>query len=293
MSITQFAKYLGLVGLFQLSPALAWSNSCAGSGASYQPSAAQPIDVFLVAGQSNATGRPDDAIGSPRVPSGKVLQYYHAQISDANDPVGDALPGSAWPEFGRTYYKITGRRVLFVPASVTASSMSQAGDFFKRGHWDTSGALFADSIRQTDEALHSAGPSARFAGVLWDQGENDALAINAGFETANDYHHLLSELIGRYRQHFGSSTLFFIFESGATTDKNQKGMSMVRSVQVGVSAEDSQAPIVFRDAATFIARGLMAKNGSHYSQAGYNEMGHKGALRVADFLSTRFKLQCP
>ena len=150
-----------------------------------------------------------------------------------------------------------------------------------------------NSVQQTKEALQSAGASARFRGVLWDQGEADALAINLGFETANDYHHLLSELITRYRQNFGSSTPFFIFESGATTDKNQKGMAMVRSVQVQVSAEDGQAPIVFKDAATFIARGLMAKNGSHYSQAGYNEMGHKGALRVADFLSTRFKLQCP
>ena len=293
MFVVRISKCLGLVGLLQISPVLASSKFCTLSGASPQPSAASPIDVFLVAGQSNATGRPDDATGSPRVPSGKVLQYYRAKISDANDPVGDALPGSAWPEFGRTYYQMTGRRILLVPVSVTASAMSPAADFFKRGHWDASGALFDASVQQTDEALQSAGPSARFAGVLWDQGENDALAINAGSETANDYHHLLSDLISRYRRRFGPSTPFFIFESGATTDKNQQGMVAVRSVQVEVSAEDSQTPIVFKDAATFIARGLMAKNGSHYSQAGYNEMGHKGALKVADFLSARFKLQCP
>ena len=137
------------------------------------------IDIFLIAGQSNATGVPDDAVGSPQVPAGVVLQYYEGRISDANDPVGNASPGSAWPAFGISYRARTGRRVMFVPASVPASSMSRAGDFFSKGHWDDSGTLFSASVKQADDALRAAGPAARFMGVLWDQGESDGLSINA------------------------------------------------------------------------------------------------------------------
>ena len=236
--------------------------------------------------------RPSGQRGSPQVPSGQALQYYRGRIYDANDPVGDAQPGSAWPEFGLAYVRKTGRRILFVPTAVPASSMDTKGDFLKMGHWDSDGKLFADSVRQTDDALKAAGPTARFAGVLWDQGEADAFAINLHFETAPDYGRLLSDLISRYRQHFGSSMPFFIFESGATTEKDQTGMEAVRSVQSEVSARTKNAPIVFKDAVTFVARGMMARNGAHYSQAGYNEMGYKGALAVADFLEPGFETGC-
>ena len=92
-----------------------------------------PIDVFLIAGQSNASGIPGSAEGSPRVPSGAVLQFYGGRISAGNDPVGNAEPGSAWP----------GRRVLFVPAAVPSSSLLSEADIMSAGHWDRRGKLLA------------------------------------------------------------------------------------------------------------------------------------------------------
>src|SRR5271166_2666730 len=106
------------------------------------PSSPNPIDVFPIGGQSNALGQaPMSTLSqSPHVPSGKVLQYYLGSISDANDPVGNSVYGSAWPSFGITYYNATGRNVAFVPAAVGATGQSSKADV-GLGNWDASGTL--------------------------------------------------------------------------------------------------------------------------------------------------------
>ena len=261
--------------------AVAAKSSCSKSGEVVRK--VGKIDIFLVAGQSNATGIPDNAIGSPKVTADIALQYYGGKISAASDPVGNAEPGSAWPSFGVTYKELTGRRALFVPASVPASSMMAAGDVFKKGHWDETGDLFDKAVTMADKAVNAAGPDAQFAGVLWDQGESDALSINLGYESPQQYKIALQRLIDHFRAHFGKNTSVFIFKTGATTDKNQDGFAAVRAAQVLVSSENQDDPIVFRDAVTFLGRGLMSKNGTHYTQAGYNLMGAEGAQGVAAY----------
>jgi hypothetical protein len=238
-----------------------------------------PIDVFLIAGQSNASGIPGRAEESPKVPPGAVLQFYQGRISDGNDPVGNARPGSAWPSFGVTYYAETGRRVLFVPAAAPATSLLPRSDFWRQGHWDESGKLFAKAVKQADDALAAAGPKARFAGVLWDQGEADAVGIGKRRETAAQYEHELRKLIVRFRAHFGAGAPFYIFETG--DGDPPQGFAQVRAAQERVSRTTPGAPIVFTEAASYPARGLMAKDGIHYSQPGYNRMGRLGALAIA------------
>lgn len=240
--------------------------------------AGAPIDVFLVAGQSNASGFGGSAEGSPKVPPGAVLQYYKGRISAGNDPVGNAQFGSAWPSFGATYHAHTGRRVLFVPAAVPATPMSPNVDAFRMGHWDETGTLFSRAVELADRALAAAGPDARFAGVLWSQGEADAAAIGHGMETQAEYERGLRKLIVRFRAHFGRRMPFYIFETG--DGDPARGYAAVRAVQEQVSRTTPDAPIVFNEAAGYPARGLMTKGGVHYNQTGYNRMGEVGALAV-------------
>jgi hypothetical protein len=258
---------------------LATCLALACAGAQVKAAEDTPIDVFLIAGQSNASGFPDSAEGSPKVPPGQVLQYYKGRITDANDPVGNAHNGSAWPSFGVTYHAQTGRRVLFVPAAAPATSLRPQTDYFGLGHWDASGELFDRAVRQADLALSAAGPNARFAGVLWDQGENDALGIDHGVESAAEYERELRKLIARFRAHFGANMPFYIFETGDGVPP--RGFAEVRAAQERVSRTTPGAPIVFADAVTFPERGLMVKGAPHYSQAGYNLMGRTGALAIA------------
>ncbi len=252
---------------------------------------AEKIDVFLIAGQSNASGVSGDARDSPRVPAGQVLQFYKGRFSDANDPVGNAQPGSAWPAFGMTYQRLTGKRVLFVPAAVPASALTADADTFNVGHWDQSGTLYDEAISKLQSALLAAGAGATFKGVLWSQGEAEGGSVEAGYGPADRYERDLRRLIAHLRSDLGTHTPFFIFETGSSDALNAAGYAKVRAAQEAVSRDVVEAPIVFAGAASFPARGMMNDGGPHYSQAGYNEMGAKGAQAVAAFLSANTSLR--
>jgi len=241
---------------------------------------AVPVDVFLIAGQSNAVGY-GTASQSPVPPAGKVLEYYNGTISDATDPVGNANTGSAWPAFGIAYYNATGHNIVLVPAAVPSSGQTAASDT-GTGNWGASGTLFdasTDKLGAAMSALAAAHYAPTFKGVLWDQGENDAMALNEKLATANDYRTALTGMIGRYRARYGSTIPFYIFETGTSPAESDAGYAAVRAVQAQVPASDPYTRVVFQSAVGFPSRGLM-KDSYHYTQAGYNEMGTVGAQNI-------------
>ena len=61
------------------------------------------IDMFLIAGQSNAAGAAPSG-GAPDPIAGTAYQYYLGTISDAADTTTGAFGGSAWSQFAITYY---------------------------------------------------------------------------------------------------------------------------------------------------------------------------------------------
>lgn len=248
-----------------------------------------PLDVFLIAGQSNARGRGDKA-QSPVPSGGTALQFYNGTISAAVDPVGDADTGSAWPSFAVTYFNATRRAVAFVPASAGGTAQSAAADT-GAGNWDASGALYANSVTALQTALAAftaAGYAPQLAGILWCQGEGDAIAINTGTIVAATYQAALAAMIARYRSSFGVALPFYIFKTGTDTTVSDTGYAAVRAAQEAVAAADPFTRIVFGNAAGFAARGM--SNGVHYTQAGYNEMGRVGAASiVAGFGLTGFQ----
>ena len=227
------------------------------------------------------------------MPSGQVLQFYSGRVTDANDPVGNARPGSAWPAFGLTYNRLTGHRILFVPAAAPASALTAEADTVRAGNWDQSGALYGEAVSQLHSALLSAGAGAVFKGVLWSQGEAEGGSIGAAYAAADRYEGDLKDVIAHFRSDLGIHTPFFIFETGTSGPLNAVGYAKVRAAQEAVSREVVSAPIGFAGAASFPARNLMNQGGPHYSQAGYNEMGVQGAQAVAAFLTrATFKPLC-
>jgi hypothetical protein len=253
------------------------------------------VDVFLIAGQSNALGYIPGAasVTSPSVPSGKVLQYYNGAISNANDPVGAAVMGSAWPAFGVTYYaSTTGHLILFVPDAIGGSCQTPQGVQGTGGppsedYWsDTTspGGFWANSVnsvKAAETALTAAGYTPTFKGVLWDQGECGAEGgVDENLITGAQYQSALAQMIAAYRVQFGSSMPFYIFRTGTHINAVDAGYAAVRQAQENISASDSNSWVVFRDAVNFPAEGLMQSDGLHYSQIGYNEMGTQGAANV-------------
>jgi hypothetical protein len=247
------------------------------------------IDVFLVAGQSNAKGKGDSTL-SPRVISGKVLQINTGVISDANDPVGQDIPGSnersqygsAWPSFGNTYYTRTSRLICMVPSYKGGTSQCAAADV-GNGNWDTTGVLFDSAVARVKNSmtvLSANGYNPIFKGVVWLQGESDGIGIQNGTITQTDYINAFKKMIRKFRVNFGASMPFYIIRIGATTAYVDANWKLIRDAQQTVANADSSTQIVFYNAANFVARGLMQGDGVHINQVGLNEVGQMTANAV-------------
>lgn len=253
------------------------------------------VDVFLIAGQSNGRGIGTSSL-SPTVPTGKVLRYGHdGSIADANDPLTNAVnsgqnanTGCAWPTFGLTLFNATQRKVLFVQTCHGATSQVNLGN--PATTWDTGGTLFPQAIAGLNAALTAAiaaGYAPVFRGVLWCQGEQDAIAINGSMITQGQYITALTAMIARFRAAtIGGTTYpampFYLFRTGTDPSQSDVGFASVRAAQDSTIASDPHSEVVFRDTIKFPALGYQqaVPNSIHYTQAGYNEMGRVGAANV-------------
>jgi hypothetical protein len=249
------------------------------------------VDVFIIAGQSNAQGYEYGVVAtgstSPIVTPGTALQYWNGVVSAANDPVGNAFYASAWPQFAISYYAKTGRKVAFVPTAVPGSALDvNSPSNGTASNWSPSGTYFNSSVSSTTDAMaafRAAGYTPHLVGVLWDQGENDADAINAAAPVTGAMYTIdMQTLIANYRTSLSDTNLpFYIFETGKTNFADTAGYRTIRTAQEATASSTINTFIVFRNAVDFWTRGLM--NGSyHYSQAGYNEMGRVGAENIAN-----------
>ncbi|HEY2071236.1 MAG TPA: sialate O-acetylesterase [Rhizomicrobium sp.] len=259
---------IGLIALLTASPVLAASG---------------PVDVFLIAGQSNALGE-GDSTQAPTVTNGDVFQYFNNVLTTGNDPVGGAHTGSAWPAFGNVYYTLNNRRVVLVPFAF-ASTAQQASADAGFGNWAAGGTLLTDSMIELDRAMNaltSAGYTPAFKGVLWSQGETDSEALNSNKAgvTAQGYEDALKAMLAAYRAHYGATMPFYLFKTGTQVGASDAGYHAIREAQEDVGQSDPYTYVVFRNAYDFWWRTLMS-NAIHYTQTGYNEMGTQGAANVS------------
>lgn len=240
---------------------------------------AEHIDVFVIGGQSNATGH---GTGGPAIPSGIALKYFNDTLSSATgDPIGST--GTAWPAFARRWYSITGRKICFVPAAVSGSALlpAAAAGF---GDWSSSGSLFSamtDKVTDAMSALSLAGWEPSFRGMLWSQGEAEAVAMSLGKVTAASYKAALENLVDRFVAAFPLSNLFII-QTGNRKNVSSAPYETVRSIQEGVAASKENAAVVHMTAYEFVGLGWLAPGSDiHWSQTGLNHVGKHSAEAIA------------
>lgn len=262
--------------------------------------AEKDIDVFLVAGQSNAVGHGDSTL-SPAPIIGKTFQINSGIITPAKDPIGinigssedRATYGSAWPQFCNTYFNRTSRMVCVIPSSRGGTSQTAAGDV-GNGNWDTTGVLFDSAVARVNSsmaALIAAGYNPIFKGVMWLQGESDAIAYEAGTITVTDYTNAFEKMLRRFRQNFGASMPFYVIQIGtSTTHADVPWWQDIRNAQQTVANQDSLTTIVYYNARNFITRGLLVDN-IHYNQIGLNEVGQLSAYAVTSHMKNIIQTQ--
>ncbi len=248
-------------------------------------------NVFLLAGQSNATGQGDKSISNSLFITNKSLEYdvLLDSLKPLNDPAGQnwkdlepANTGSILPAFTYSLTQKTGKTVIVISAARGGSSCHKGAELSNYGTWDSTGNLFSNTKEKVNSALKHT--KSKLSGIIWMQGERDANAINDGVITAEDYKSSLVSLIHRFRKEFGHEIPFFIILTGYQKDRPQFGNDHVRDIQSWVSEHMDNVYIAFDKTHHFTRLNLM-KDHVHFNQMGLNEIG----IKVGEFVAKVLK----
>lgn len=241
-----------------------------------------PADIFIVAGQSNAEGRGEGNTG-PWIDDG-VAWAWSPDTQSATPLARNQrghLAGSAWPAFAGRYHEITGRKVVIVEMAVggTSQVVSSGGD----GHWDVhaGSTLFDDAVGAHKQARDAYGIESPIVAWLWSQGEQDAVAIDRGLTTADQYRDGLRSMVDSLDAVL-PGTRFLVLRTGRPTAADTPGYQAVRHVQRQLVVEHPNVEAAFDDAVSFPVRGLM-RDGVHWNQRGLDEAGRSAAEVAAGF----------
>lgn len=177
---------------------------------------AEQVDVFLIGGQSNATGQgylknlPDDHSiddsvmifhSGGHLDSGAEPMKWHPlrQASESPDRFGPEIG------FGETIAKrLPPRRIAIIKHAYSGTNLHT--------QWnpDTPGkqfVVFMDTVRAGLESLRALGDTPVVRGMIWQQGESDAKSV----ETAQAYGENLAHFIEVVREQTESPEMLFAY----------------------------------------------------------------------------------
>lgn len=135
----------------------------------------RPKLLFLLAGQSNMAGRGPLETSSARAPVAAAWcfsQRTHTWEPSAADPLHSDKPEKAGVGPGLSFARLIAEAVPSVAASGVGLVPCAWGSS-ELSRWLPEGDLHREALRRASAALHTAGAGARFAGILWHQGESD------------------------------------------------------------------------------------------------------------------------
>lgn len=170
-------------------------------------------DIFIVAGQSNVYfGRssvdtvPDATLDAT---DSRIKQLNQSgSVVSASEPLDNFLPApSNSIGFALTFAKkyadelmAPNRQVLLVPCGRSSGG-------FSNSIWNSGDAIDTSTMSRGDTALAAGSDTNIIRGILWMQGETDAMA---GGSWVTGYQTNLLALIDRWRTHWGDSDIPFI-----------------------------------------------------------------------------------
>lgn len=245
------------------------------------------VDVFLVGGQSNAQGS-GDPTEAPEVPEG-IAYEFEPELDDLipmAEPVGPGPRASAWSAFARSYVEQTDMPVVIVSRPAGGAAQHPAADL-GGGHWeanDDHSVVALEALRKCLDHLDSRGITWTLQGILWHQGERDAISIEEGTIDQQDYFTAVQEMLAWFRESLEEPMLdLFVFKLGRRRSGDTNGFRAIRAAQDDLAEQDDYVHIVYEGAPAFAEDGRMHDD-LHYTQAGYNEMGEQGARSVASIV---------
>lgn len=236
----------------------AGSGAASGAaGAAGSANAANEVDVYLIAGQSNATGQGY----TKNLPAGFVVntqvQLFHsADIVSGAAPLtwiplrhASEPPDSAGERFGpelgfgnaiRTLDEE--RQIAIIKHAKSATNLVQQW-LPGAGPDDTTsfGPEFKTFVQTVDlglQGLRDKGLTPIVRGMLWQQGEADA---DLGGAAAAQYGQNLAKLIGRVREQWAAPGMLFVYGYVYPASNEGAGRDQVRQGQANVDQDSGDA----------------------------------------------------
>jgi hypothetical protein len=240
------------------------------------------FDIVLCAGQSNMEGNPTSDplidISDPRVfqwstPLGDATRH---QILNSTEPlymVTGPRTGKIGPAtwFAKAYLSTVpqNRKVLLIPMAAGSTGMVGTGAYWLPG--SPGGGGYETAISESNLAITAAlalYPNSRFVGILWAQGEADALNNIPQWQYALN----LKALIAGFRSRIsGAANSWFVISS-----MTPEGMSAeAREVPIDAAHKQVVAEV---DRCAFVSPVTGMAAGVHYTAPGIRIIGTRMGL---------------
>ena len=260
-----------------------------------------PIDVYLIAGQSNAAGQGQlSKLPSHASPDPRVRLFHSRAMKSQSPPLAWAPLRSAseavdkfGPEisFGNRIRELTkDRPVGLIKHAMTSTELQLSwnpgltptdpiniGPQFKE---------FASTVEAGLKGLRDEGFEPTLRGMIWQQGETDA----SYEQFAWNYCHNLSHFIARVREQFNAPNLVFVYGFILPPPNTQTYREIVRTAQ-GAIDQDSGSNWAVKNAFTVFTDDLLfldphsdpskPKDTVHFGTFGTWELGRRMAETMA------------
>ncbi len=249
----------------------------------------KPPVLFIVAGQSNAVGFATDLYEKAHY-AGQYWKWRDEEnpsLQPLQDPTAYKQNGSAWPEFGRTFFELTGRKVCILNVAYGGASVVDRDAWNTWGEGGTHRATATGAYQACTAALGTKGEDWVEGGVLWIQGEAETNMLRDGTTTIEAFIQGTKNVFSFFRTLTSTPALPIYMSQiaqyrGAFSDPVWWQATLdVRDAQVQVANEMDGVYMAFEGAKYFEDAGYMSDN-VHYSQKGYNILGKAFARCVAN-----------
>jgi hypothetical protein len=265
---------------------------------------AKPIDVYLIAGQSNATGQGYMAnLPDGFTPNPKVLLFHSGKphMDSGTEPntwlplhQASESPDRFGPELGfgnRLTELRPGQAIALIKHAHSGTNLYQdwepGKDTADVEHFGPQFKTFVETVQLGLKGLRAQGYEPTIRGMLWQQGEGDAKKE----QTASDYGKNLARFIARVREQFETPDMPFIYGYVLPPPNAGHNRDLVRQGEREVD-QDSGAAVAVKGAFVVATDDLSQraddrntrypKDHGHFGTAGTLELGRRMADKLVD-----------
>lgn len=263
---------------------------------------AEPIDVYLIGGQSNATGQGYMAnLPEGVAPDARVLLFHSGRpyLNSGASPntwiplrQASESPDRFGPEIGfgnRLRELFPDRRIALIKHAQSGSNLysqwNPGRDAADREHFGPQFKVFVATVGLGLQGLRDRGYEPTLRGMIWQQGESDSKGDAAGAYGAN-----LAHFIARVREQFHSPDLVFVYGYVMPPPNSGPGRDLVRKGQRDVD-QGSGTPTAVKGAFVVATDDLsqraddpntpLPRDRNHFGTAGTLELGRRMAETMA------------